>query len=114
MQIKKWTREFIMEKTHAALKECDITKTTKLADDDMPLSMDSFDWYNLWMHLEWELGTHMNFDPKDGLTNIPNPTPNIIVDFLYEKLNSQQQIERIEQKKSFLRFGLYGRTKEKH
>ena len=110
--MQKWTREFIMEKTHRALKECDITKTTKLADNDIPLSIESFDWYNLWMHLEWELGTHMNFDPKGELTNTPNPTPNIIADFLYKELNAQKQIDQIEQKKSFFHRVVYSRTKK--
>ncbi|MBP5485444.1 MAG: hypothetical protein J6Y07_01935 [Alphaproteobacteria bacterium] len=102
MQTKKWTREFISEGVHKALKECDLTKTTKLTDDDIILAIDSFDWYKLWMFLEKEFGEQLTFDPKDGLTTIPNCTPNIIIDFLYDKLSAQEKVKQVAQRKSFL------------
>jgi len=100
--MQKWTRKFISNAVHKALKKSEITRTTKLADDDMQLSMDSFDWALLWVNLESELGTAPDFDPRDGLTNKPNVTPNIIIDFLYEKLNAEECVEQItKQKTSF-------------
>lgn len=100
--MQKWTREFISNAVHKALKKSEITRTTKLVDDDMQLSMDSFDWALLWVNLESELGTAPDFDPRDGLTNKPNVTPNIIIDFLYEKLNAEECVGQItKQKTSF-------------
>lgn len=112
--MQKWTREFISNAVHRALKKSEITRTTKLADDDMQLSMDSFDWALLWVNLESELGTAPDFDPfdpRDGLTNKPNVTPNIIIDFLYENLNADACVKQItKQKTSFFSRG----TKEKY
>ena len=109
--MQKWTREFISNAVHKALKKSEITRTTKLADDDMQLSMDSFDWALLWVNLESELGTAPDFDPRDGLTNKPKVTPNIIIDFLYENLNADACVKQITKKKtSFFSRG----TKEKY
>ena len=96
---KTLTREFVAQKTREALKECDITRVVSIKDDDKPLVIDSFDWYNLWEHLEHKIGVTMNFDPRDGLTNSPNCTQNIIIDFLYAKLKAQETATRaIKQK----------------
>ena len=109
--MQKWTREFISNAVHRALKKSEITKTTKLADDDMQLSMDSFDWALLWVNLECELGMAPDFDPRDGLTNKPNVTSNDIINALYEKLNADACVKQITKKKTS--FFLRG-TKEKY
>lgn len=89
------TRELISEKTHRALKRCGLTKTTILPDDNIILAMDSFDWSNLWVHLEGELGVYMNFGPE-SLINEPNCTPKIIIDFLYRKLMEQEKEKQVK------------------
>lgn len=96
------TRESIAQAVREALKDCEITKVIGTKDGDMPLAIESFDWYNLWEHLEHKIGVTMNFDPRDGLTNIPNCTPNIIIDFLYDKLQAQETTQQVlKQKRTF-------------
>ena len=114
--MQKWTREFISNAVHKALKASEITKTTKLADDDMVLSMDAFDWASFWVELEYVLGVVPDMpeewlDVKSNTVNTPNPTPNIIINFLYEKLSAEEQVKQIIKKKtSFFSRG----TKEKY
>ena len=101
-KVQELTREFVAMKTREALKECGIAKVISMKGGDEPLALDSFDWYNLWEHLEHKIGVSMNFDPRDGLTNIPNCTTNIIIDFLYNKLNAQETAKQvIKQKRTF-------------
>ena len=113
MKTEKWTREFVAEKTRNALKECDIITVTDLKNGDKPLAIDSFDWYNLWMTLEKELGVLMNFDPSDGLTSIPNCTMNIIIDFIYNRLNAEESVKKVVQKKSSILGNFFQRNRVK-
>lgn len=114
MKNKNWTRPEIQNKLNNALYACDIISVKSKNNGDIPLALDSFDWYNLWEHLEHEFGAEMNCDPKDGLTTKSNVTMNDIVDFLYDNMNVQTQIKQIDQKKSLFRDGLYSKTKERY
>ena len=114
MKNKNWTRPEIQNKLNNALYACGIISVKSKNNVDIPLALDSFDWYNLWEHLEHEFGAEMNCDPKDGLTTKPNVTMNDIIDFLYDNMNVQTQIKQIDQKKSLLRDGLYSKTKERY
>jgi len=107
---EKLTREFVAAKTREALKECGIIRVISTKNDDNPLAIDSFDWFNLWEHLEHKIGVTMNFDPRDGgLTTTPNCTPNIIIDFLYDKLKAQETTNHVIKQKRTL-----GRLFERH
>lgn len=90
MRNKQWTRQEVQDKLNNALYACDIIRVKSKNNGDTPLAIDSFDWYNLWEHLEHEFGAPMNCDPWDGLTNRSNITPNIITDFLYKNLGKQK------------------------
>ena len=114
MKNRNWTRQDIQDKLNNALYACDIIRVKSKNNYDIPLGLDSFDWYALWMELEHEFGTEMNCDPRDGLTTKPNVTMNDIIDFLYNNINVQTQIKQINQKKSLFRNGLYSQTKERY
>ena len=114
MKNKQWTREEIKDKLNNALYACDIIRVKSKNNGDVPLSIDSFDWYNLWGHLGAEFGMTMNFDPRDGLMNTPNITLNIITDFLYKNLNVQKKAEQINSAKKSFRNALYSPTKERY
>lgn len=114
MKNKQWTSEEIKDKLNNALYACDIIRVKSKNNGDVPLSIDSFDWYNLWEHLGAEFGMTMNFDPRDGLMNTPNITLNIITDFLYKNLNVQKKAEQINSAKKSFRNALYSPTKERY
>ena len=87
---KQWTRQEVQDKLNNALYACDIIRVKSKNNGDTPLAIDSFDWYNLWEHLGAEFGGQINCDPRDGLTDKANITPNIISDFLYKNLGKQK------------------------
>ena len=96
---KKWTYEVIAQKTRKALKESGVIKLIDPKKDDEPLDIDSFGWSSFWVCLEQELGTSMNFDPKDGgLTTMVNCNTNDIICFLYKKLNEQENYKSATKK----------------
>ncbi len=91
-----YTKKELTKHVLNALGEYNLIKVKSTGYCDTSLSIDSFGWTAFCVQLEEELGTYIPCDSLKDLTNLPNCTPNDIIDTLFAAFQAQEAATKVQ------------------